>query len=478
MIEQHTASGNVLAGTLREALNAHFQGELLDPGHAEYHEARKVWNGMIDRYPALIARCQGVSDVVAAIRFARDQNLLVAVRGGGHNVAGTAVCDGGLVIDLSTMKGLRVDPIERTARAEAGVLWGEFDRETQSFGLATTGGIVTHTGLAGLTLGGGLGWLMRKHGLTCDNLLEADAVTAEGQFVRASETDNEDLFWAIRGGGGNFGVVTSFKFRLHQLGPEVLAGPVVYAAKEGAGVLRAYREFVADAPDEVGTTVTLRYAPPMPWMPAAIHGQPVVLVGGCYAGPIEEAEKVMAPLRTLGRPLADALRPTTYVANQGLLDAGVPHGRHYYWKSHNTDELTDGCISTLLDHAWKARSKMSYTIIFHLGGAAAGVSDDKMAYSGRTARHAININAAWAADDLEGSADIEWTREMWLALHPFSTGGVYMNFLGNEGQERVRAAYGTAKYRRLAALKQKYDPTNFFRMNQNIRPAPDTAEHG
>jgi hypothetical protein len=410
MIEQVTTSGNLAAGTLRERLNAGFQGQLFEPGHPNYDEARKVWNGMIDRYPALIARCQGVSDVVAAIRVAREQDLLVAVRGGGHNVAGTAVCDDGLVIDLSAMKGLRVDPIERTARAEAGLLWGEFDRETQSFGLATTGGIVTHTGLAGLTLGGGLGWLMRKHGLTCDNLLEADVVTAEGRFLKAGETENEDLFWAIRGGGGNFGVVTSFKFRLHPLGPRVLAGPVVYRAEEGASVLRAYRELVADAPDELGTTVTLRYAPPVPWLPAAIHGQPVVIVAGCYAGPLEEAEKVMAPLRTLGHPLADALRPTTYVANQGLLDAGVPHGRHYYWKSHNTDELTDGCISALLEHAWSARSKMSYTIIFHLGGAVGRVSEDAMAYSGRTACHAININAAWAADDVEGSADIEWTR--------------------------------------------------------------------
>jgi FAD/FMN-containing dehydrogenase len=478
MMEQYTISGNALAGTLRAALNADFQGELIAPDHPKYHEARKVWNGMIDRYPTLIARCLGVSDVVAAIRFAREQELMVAIRGGGHNVAGTAVCDDGLVIDLSAMKGLRVDPIEHKARAEAGVLWGEFDRGTQAFGLATTGGIVTHTGLAGLTLGGGLGWLMRKHGLTCDNLLEADVVTAEGRFLRVSETENEDLFWAVRGGGGNFGVVTSFKFHLHPLGPEVLAGVVVYGGEEGASVLRAYRDFVADAPDEVGTTVVLRFAPPMPWLPAAIHGQPVVIIGGCYAGPIEEAEKVMAPLRTLGHPLVDTLRPTTYVANQGLLDAGVPHGRHYYWKSHNTDELTDGCISTLLDHAWKARSSTSYTIIFHLGGAAGRVSEDAMAYSGRAARHAININAAWSADDVEGSADIEWTREMWLALQSFSTGGVYMNFLGNEGEQRVRAAYGTAKYARLAALKEKYDPTNFFRMNQNIRPAPDMIGQG
>lgn len=475
MVEQHVTSGNAMVATLREALTAHFHGQLLDPAHPEYHEARKVWNGAIDRYPALIARCQSVSDVVTAIRFARDQDLLVSVRGGGHNVAGTAVCDGGLVIDLSAMKGLRVDPVTRTGRAEAGVLWGAFDRETQSFGLATTGGIVSHTGLSGLTLGGGLGWLMRKHGLACDNLLQADVVTAEGQFVSASATENEDLFWAIRGGGGNFGIVTSFKFRLHAVGPRVLAGPVVYAAEEGDSVLQAYREFVADAPDELGTVVILRYAPPVPWLPAAIHGRPVVVVDGCYAGPLEEAEKVMAPLRTLGHALADVLRPTTYVAHQGLFDAGVPHGRHYYWKSHNTGELTDGAISTLLDYAWKSRSRMSYTIIFHLGGAVGRVSEEATAYSDRAARHAININAAWDASDVEGSTDVEWTREMWRALQPFSTGGVYMNFLGNEGQERVRAAYGAAKYQRLAALKQKYDPTNFFRMNQNIRPVAETA---
>jgi FAD/FMN-containing dehydrogenase len=454
-----------------EQLRARFQGQLIEPDNPVYNEARKVWNGMIDRQPGLIAVCSGVADVMTAMRFARKRDLLVSVRGGGHNVAGSAVCDEGLVIDLSRMKGMHVDPERRTARAEAGLLWGEFDHETQAFGLATTGGIVTHTGIAGLTLGGGLGWLMRKHGLTCDNLLSVDVVTADGELVHASEFANADLFWGVRGGGGNFGIITSFEFALHPVGPEVLAGPVVYPAAQAETVMRAYRDYIATAPTELGTIATLRHAPVVPWLPTDVHGRPIVSIAVCYAGPITEAEDVVGPLRSLGDPLADIVRPTTYMANQAMFDSGAPHGWNYYWKSHYMSVLSDDAIRTMIDKAWQTHSPKSYTIMFHLGGAVRYLSDDATAFGGRGAEHAININAAWPAELEGGSEDIEWARAMWSALAPYSTGGVYMNFLGDEGQERVKAAYGVEKYEKLVALKDRYDPTNFFRMNQNIRPS-------
>jgi FAD/FMN-containing dehydrogenase len=317
---------------------------------------------------------------------------------------------------------------------------------------------------------------MRKHGLTCDNLISADLVTAEGESLTAGEQQHPDLFWAIRGGGGNFGIVTSFTFRLHPHGPEVLAGPILFAADQAESVLRAYRDFVVEAPDELGTVVILTHAPPAPWLPDSIHGQPVVIIAMCYAGPVEEGRRVVAPLRRLGTPLADVVGPTRYIAHQSMLDPGVPHGHHYYWKSHYSKELSDDAIRTLVERAWQVRSPMSYIIIFHLGGAVGRVSEDATAFHGRRAVHAINIDAVWPADMEAGREDIEWARGMWEALAPFSTGGVYMNFLGNEGPERVRAAYGLKNYERLRAIKQQYDPSNFFRMNQNIRPAGSGGE--
>jgi FAD/FMN-containing dehydrogenase len=441
---------------------------VLRPGDAGYQPARALWNGAIDRRPGLIARCQGAADVAAAIRHARAEGLPVAVRGGGHNVAGTASCDGGLVIDLSPMKGVQVDPGARSAWAQPGLLWGELDHETQGFGLATTGGIVTHTGIAGLTLGGGLGWLMRKHGLTCDNLLAVDLVTADGQPVRASEQQHPELFWGIRGGGGNFGVVTAFQYRLHQVGPTVLGGPLFFPAADARTLLRFYRDFAEAAPDELTTVVNLRYVPPLPFIPERLHGAPAISVVTCWAGPIDQGERVLEPLRRHGRPLLDLIAPKPYLAHQGTFDATVPHGLHYYWRSEYLDALDDEAIDTLLAHAWASRSPRSYTIVFQLGGAVGRVPEEATAFSGRAARFAVNINGV--ALQHEYAEQSAWARRFGRALHPLSA-GVYMNFLGDEGQERVRAAYGPAKYDRLAALKHSWDPDNFFRRNQNIRPS-------
>jgi FAD/FMN-containing dehydrogenase len=446
-----------------------FRGEMIQPGDAAYESARRVWNGAIDRHPGLVARATGVADVRAAIRFARERDLPLAVRGGRHNVAGTAVCDGGVVLDCSPMKGVRVDPAARTARAQAGLLWAELDRETQVFGLATTGGIISHTGIAGLTLGGGLGWLMRKHGLAADNLLSADVVTADGECLRASEREHADLFWGLRGGGGNFGVVTSFEYRLHPVGPIVLAGVILYPAARAREVLGFYREFIASAPDELTTIAVLRIAPPAPFFPAPVHGQPVVVIGACYAGPAEEGERAVAPLRRFGPPLVDLIRPTPYVEHQALLDATAPHGLGYYWKSEYLRPLTDDLIDTLVERAWRVATPESYTILFHLGGAVGRADPEASAFEDRQATHAVVIDAVWSKP-AHAAACTAWTRDFWEAVRPYSTGRLYVNFLGDEGQDRVRAAYGAAKYERLRALKRTYDPTNFFRLNQNVAP--------
>jgi FAD/FMN-containing dehydrogenase len=450
-------------------LIGHFRGQLIPPGDARYDAARAVWNGAIDRHPGLVARCTGAADVRAAVRCAREHDLPVAVRGGGHNVAGTAVCDGGLVIDLSPMKGLQVDPAGRTARAQAGLLWGELDRETQAFGLAVTGGIISHTGIAGLTLGGGFGWLMRRYGLTADNVLSADVITADGDLLRASAEEHADLFWGLRGGGGNFGVVTSFEYRLHPVGPIVLAGVMLYPAANVREVLGSYREFLESAPDELTTIVVLRAAPPAPFLPSWVHGRPVVVIGACYAGPVEEGERAVAPLRGLGEPLVDLIRPTPYVAHQAFFDATAPHGLGYYWKSEYVPSLSDALIDTLAERAWEAPTPESYTILFHLGGAVGRQDPEGSAFEDRQAAHAVNIDAVWS-EPARASACIAWTRELWEAVRPYSTGRVYVNFLGEEGQDRVRAAYGELKYERLRELKRRHDPMNFFRFNQNIRP--------
>jgi len=443
-----------------------FRGTLVRPGDPTYDEHRRVWNGSIDRYPALIARCAGAADVIAAVRFGRATGLLVAVRGGGHSFPGQSTCDGGLVIDLGMMRGIRVDPQARTARAQAGVLLGELDRETQAFGLAVPAGIVTHTGLAGLTLGGGIGWLMRKYGLTIDQLLSVDMVTADGEFVRASHDENAELFWGVRGAGGNFGIVTEFEFRLNPVGPFVMAGPVFWPMEESPKVLRFYREWIADAPDELTTIVVHRHAPALPIIPRGLIGKPVVAVAACYAGPVEDAERVLKPLKDYGPPVLDLCQPTRFVAHQALFDPSFPAGHWYYFRSADLGELSDDAIDIVADHAMRMTSDLTAFPIFQLGGAIARVGEDETAFNGRTSGFTINVNATTAT--AEGfDEEREWSRGLWSALEPYHT-GVYVNFLMDEGEERIRQAYGPARYDRLKALKRRYDPDNFFHLNQNI----------
>ncbi len=415
---------------LRE-LEASFGGQLVAPQDPSYDEHRKVWNGSIDRRPALIARCSGVADVIAAVRFAKRTDLAVAVRSGGHSFPGLSTCDGGLVIDLRQMRGIRADPEARTARVQAGVLWGELDRETQAFGLATTGGIVTHTGVAGLTLGGGIGWLQRKHGMTIDNLLSVDLVTADGEFVKASETENADLFWGLRGGGGNFGIVTEFEFRLHDVGPIVLAGPIFWPMEQAPAVLRFYREWSAELPDEMMTIAIHRKAPPLPFVPSELHGEPVVAVACCYAGPVEDGEAVVAPLRAFGSPVLDLCEPKRYVDHQGMFDPSFPHGWHYYMRACDVAELSDEVIDIAIDHATRIRSPLTAFPIWQLGGAVASEPEAGTAFSGRNAGHTFNVTAMTATSD--GFDDErEWVRAFWSDLEPHHT-SVYVNFLMEEG---------------------------------------------
>jgi FAD/FMN-containing dehydrogenase len=452
----------VLKDTAIEAFRTTLRGELLCPVDAGYETARKVWNGMIDKRPALIVRCAGVADVITAVHFARSHNLLIAVRGGGHNIAGHAVCDGGLMIDLSRMKGLRVDPVHRTAHAQPGLTWGEFDHETQVFGLATPGGFISTTGIAGLTLGGGWGWLARSYGLASDNLRSVDLVTADGQCLTASATEHPDLFWGVRGGGGNFGIVTAFGYQLHPVGP-VLGGMVIYPFAQAKAVLQFHREFTRTAPDALTCYAGLGTSP---------AGEPVVLLRVCYHGPIEEGERVLRPLRAFGPPLADHIGPMAYTALQRMYDVGYPPGLHVYWKSNFLTELSDDAIDTMVAHGATRPSPRCGMALDELGGAVSRVAQEETAFAHRNVRYDLIIAGVWT-NPAEAAACIQWAGEFWEAMQPFSTGGVYVNYLGqevNEGAERVKAAYGSAKYERLVALKNTYDPTNFFRLNQNIKP--------
>ncbi|NLE53229.1 MAG: FAD-binding oxidoreductase [Chloroflexi bacterium] len=452
------------------AFAGHLNGALLRPGDRGYDEARHVWNGLIDRCPALIARCADVSDVIEAVRFARAHDMLTAVRGGGHNVAGTGTVDGGLLIDLSLMKRIRVDPERRTARAEGGVTWGELDRETQVFGLATPGGVVTDTGVAGLTLGGGFGWLRRKHGLSADNLLSIELVTASGQVVRASDDENPELFWALRGGGGNFGVVTAFEFRLHPVGPEVMQAIVLYPLEIARPALQFYREQMEHAPDDLSSFAIVQYVPAMEPYPEAWHHQPTVIFAACYSGPLDEGERVVQPLREFAEPIIDLSGRMPYLEVQQMFDEDYPRGRRYYWKSTYLDNLSDPVIDRLIAQIEAAPSYHSTLDVWHMGGAVARPAADT-AFRGRQAPYHLGIEANWEnpADD---EANIAWAREVHRDLQRFSDGSQYMNFPGFlEDRERVlRQTFGDA-YDRLARVKAQYDPDNFFRLNANIPPA-------
>jgi FAD/FMN-containing dehydrogenase len=465
-----TGAEVALGESVIEQFASKLRGELLRPSDPAYEQARLVWNGLINKRPALIARCAGVGDVIDSVNFARENDLLVAVRGGGHKVAGYAVCDGGLVIDLSPMKGIRVDPERRTVRAEGGATWADLDRETQVFGLATPGGEVSETGIAGLTLGGGLGLLRRKYGLSCDNLLSAEVVSADGRLLIASETENVDLFWGIRGGGGNFGVVTTFEYRLHPVGPEVMAAAVMYPFEQATELLHAWRDYTEQAPDEVTSEVLLWSIPDIPDFPEELRGEPTVVVAGMYAGPAEAGERELQPLREFGTPLLDLSGIQTYTAAQSDFDAFFPEGLLYYWKSLFLDHLDDEVINAMVVNAENRPSPQTLLIARHLGGAMSRVPEEATAYGNRNARFNLSLDSTWEAP-AESEGNIAWTREAWAKMRQFSDGGIYLNFAGflEEGEKLLHEAHGE-NYERLVALKNKYDPTNLFRLNQNITP--------
>ena len=453
-----TTSGvdTVLKEATVTAFKQSLRGPLIAPSDESYEEARRVWNGNIDRRPGLIVRPIGAADVMQAVNFAREHHLLVAVRGGAHSFAGTSVCQGGLVIDLSLMKGMRVDPMRHTVRAEGGVKWGEFDRETQAFGLATTGGTDPDTGIAGLTLGGGFGWLGYKYGMACDNLLAVDLVTADGQMRMVSETEHPDLFWGLRGGGGNFGVVTSFEYRLHPVGP-VLAGLVLHPFAKAKEVLQFYRDFSSATHEELTTYAGLLTAP---------DGAKIVAIGVCYVGPLAEGERLIAPVRHFGPPLEDQIRPMAYTALQRLMDTAYPRGNQYYQKDHYMLEISDVAIDIIVEHFASVSSPLSIPFFQQSGGA---MQRGDTAYAHRAALYNLVLTAQWL-DPGESEHHMGWIRDLWQALRPYATGGIYVNHLGHEdGADQILAAYG-ANYQRLAQLKKQYDPTNLFRHNQNIKP--------
>lgn len=458
-VATHTGSDTVVEEKAVEEFKSSLRGDLLRAGDEGYDEARKVWNGMIDKRPALIVQCAGVADVISAVNFARDNGLLVAVRGGDHSLAGNSVCEGGVMIDLSRMKSVRVDPAKRTARAEGGAKWGDFDHATQAFGLATTGGTDSDTGIAGLTLGGGLGWLAGKYGLACDNLLSADVVTADGRFLTVSANENQDLFWGLRGGSGNFGVVTSFEYQIHQVGP-VLAGMLVHPFEKAKEVLRFYSDFSSNIPDELNTIGALLTSP---------EGFKVVAIVVCYNGPIDKGEKALRSLREFGSPLVDQIAPIPYTAIQTALASLAPRGRQYYWRASLIKQIGNGAIDTMIDHFAAVPSPYNLLGFQQLGNAANRVGQDETAFSHRDALYDFLMLSGWE-DPSEAERNIRWTRAVSDAMQPSLHGGFYVNGLGDDAGPTVRNAYLSKTYERLTALKNRYDPTNFFRLNPNIKP--------
>jgi FAD/FMN-containing dehydrogenase len=460
-----------LASDAVEELRANFCGPIFTPSDEGYDDARSIWNAMIDKRPAAVARCTGTADIIEALNFARDADAPISTRAGGHNIGGTSLCDDGIVVDLSHLKGIHVDLPNETVRVQPGVLLGDIDRETQAFGRVVPAGFVSQTGLSGLTLGGGFGWLTRKWGLTSDHLISADVVTADGDLVRASENENADLFWGLRGGGGNFGIVASYEYKMRKHGPTVMAGLVAHPMDRANDVISFYREFSEAAPDDLTCVLLLRVAPAVPFLPTDIHGKPVALIIVCHAGPLDEAAKDLKPLKEFGSPVADTIEPKPFAVHQAALDATQPPGRYYYWKSDYMSGVTAAAQETILESTAEFPSPESALLVFQLGGAAARIDDGISAAAHRDAAYVLNV-ASSCIDPGKIDACRTWARDTWSAMRPHSTGGAYVNFLTeDEGDDRTLEAYGKEKYDRLAALKTKYDPANFFRVNRNIAPA-------
>lgn len=461
-------AATTIGAPVLEAFAASLRGRLLTADDPDYDQARSIWNAMIDRQPGLIVRCAGASDVIASVNFARDHNVLVSVRGGGHNIGGNAVVDGGLMIDLSQMKSVRVDRVARRVWVEPGATLADVDKETQAFGLALPTGINSTTGIAGLTLGGGFGWTTRKLGLTIDNLLSADVVTADGELVRASTAENPDLFWALRGGGGNFGVVTAFEFKLHKLGPLVLSGLVVHPFEDAKAVLKQYRTVLQDAPDELTCWVVMRKAPPLPFLPADWHGKEVLVLAMCHCGDLQAGEKAATALRSIGKPIVDVVAPHPFTGWQQAFDPLLAPGARNYWKSHDFIELSDTTIDVLDEAVRSLPGPECEIFIGHVGGAAGRVATDATAFPQRSAHFVMNVHARWREATMDRSC-VDWARDIYEATKPEAVGTAYVNFMPADEADRLEAAYGS-NFARLVEVKQKYDPKNFFRMNQNVRP--------
>jgi FAD/FMN-containing dehydrogenase len=448
-------------------LKSQLRGSLLEPADAGYDESRLVWNAMIDRHPALIVRCVGAADVIACVNFARANDILVSVRGGGHNIAGTAVCDDGMLIDLSGMRSVRVDAARRRAHVEPGATLADFDHEAQAYGLATPTGINSTTGIAGLTLGGGFGWLSRKYGLTVDNLLSADIVLADGRTVHASADSEPELFWALKGGGGNFGIVTSFEFQLHPVGPEVFAGLLVFPLEDGRSALRQYREYVRTIPDDLAVWSVMRKAPPLPFLPPEVHGKEAVVFAFMYAGEVSRGAALIEPMRSFGKSWGEHFGPMPYTAWQQAFDPLLAPGARNYWKTNNFKELSDAAIDTLVEHAGRLPSSHSEVFVALMGGQTGRVPASATAYPHRDIQYVVNVHGRWESA-VEDAPGIAWARNLFNATSVYATGGAYVNFMTADESDRVQAAYGP-NYQRLSELKHRYDPSNFFRLNQNVR---------
>jgi FAD/FMN-containing dehydrogenase len=454
--------------TAAQALKQKLKGNIVLPGDSSYDETRKIWNAMIDRRPAIIIRCADAADVPVAILFARDNGLELSIRGVGHNIAGNSIVEDGVVIDFSAMKSVHVDPERKRAYVDPGATLRDLDEAVQAHGLATPVGINSTTGIAGLTVGGGFGWLTRKYGMTVDNLISAEVVTADAKKITASENENADLFWAIRGGGGNFGIVTRFEFKLHKVGPEILAGLIVFPFEQASQVLKSYREFVKTAPEELAVWVVLRQAPPLPFLPAEVHGKEVIVLPLFYAGDISTGQKLIDPIRAFGQAHGEHIGPMPYVQWQQAFDPLLTPGARNYWKSHNFTELSDDALNTVMEYAGKLPTSQCEIFIGLISGAANRVPPDAMAYAHRDAKFVLNVHARWD-DAKEDAKCMDWARSFFRASAPFASAGAYVNFMTEDEADRVAAAYG-ANYQRLARIKTKYDPKNVFHLNQNIKP--------